>query len=275
VTTTSPSAHPTTPAAPAARSTLRAVAVPTEHGGWGLTAEPALLGLLVAPSAAGVALAVAALVAFVVRTPLKIVLVDRRRGRRLDRTRVAARLAALELTVLIALAIAAFALSEDRFWVPAVVAAPLVFVQLWFDMRSRSRRLLPELSGAVGVCAVAAMIVLAAGDSWSLAAALWLVPAARVLSSIPFVRAQVARLHGRTVSPASVLAGDVAAVAAAGSAVAVDPSVVLGATAIAAIVLYQRLTAGRPVPRPAVLGMRQMLFGFGVVALTALSVHIT
>jgi hypothetical protein len=272
MTTTSPSTRPTSPAT---RSTLRAVAVPAEHGGWGLTAEPALLGLLVAPTAAGVALALAAVVAFVVRTPLKVVLVDRRRGRRLDRTRVAARLAALELTVLVALAIAAFALSEHRFWVPAVVAAPLVVVQLWFDTRSRSRRLLPELAGAVGVCAVAAMIVLAGGESWRLATALWLVPAARVLSSIPFVRAQVARLHGRSVSPTSVLAGDLGAVTAAGVAVAVDPSVVLGATAIALIVLYQRLTAGRPVPRPAVLGMRQMLFGFGVVALTALSVHIT
>lgn len=30
------------------RSTLRAVAIPTEHGGWSLTLEPVLLGLLVA-----------------------------------------------------------------------------------------------------------------------------------------------------------------------------------------------------------------------------------
>ena len=43
-----------------ARSPLRAVAVPSEHGGWGLTAEPVLLGLIVAPSAAGACLGAAA-----------------------------------------------------------------------------------------------------------------------------------------------------------------------------------------------------------------------
>jgi YwiC-like protein len=59
------------------RAAWRAMAIPDEHGGWGLTAEPVLLGLLVAPSWAGAALAVAAFVAFLVRTPLKVVLVDR------------------------------------------------------------------------------------------------------------------------------------------------------------------------------------------------------
>src|SRR5665213_893101 len=47
----------------ARRSPLRAVAMPTEHGGWGLTAEPVLLGLIVAPSIAGGAIGAAAIVA--------------------------------------------------------------------------------------------------------------------------------------------------------------------------------------------------------------------
>ena len=63
-----------------ARSTWRAVGLADEHGGWSLTAEPALLGLLVAPLGAGVALAAAALIAFVAWTPLKLVFVDRRRA---------------------------------------------------------------------------------------------------------------------------------------------------------------------------------------------------
>ena len=71
------------PRATSQRSRWRSVAIPSEHGGWGLTAEPALLGLLVAPSIAGGVLAVAAVVAFLARTPLKLVLVDRWRRRRL------------------------------------------------------------------------------------------------------------------------------------------------------------------------------------------------
>ena len=46
------------------RAGWRAVAMPSEHGGWGLTLEPVLLGLLVAWSGAGVALGIAAFSAF-------------------------------------------------------------------------------------------------------------------------------------------------------------------------------------------------------------------
>jgi hypothetical protein len=44
---------------------LRAVALPTEHGGWGFTLEPIVLGLAVAAGPAGAGLAAAAAVASV------------------------------------------------------------------------------------------------------------------------------------------------------------------------------------------------------------------
>jgi hypothetical protein len=55
-TPTRTAAPPTTPG----RSPLRSIAVPTEHGGWGLTAEPVLLGLAVAATATAVDPAVGA-----------------------------------------------------------------------------------------------------------------------------------------------------------------------------------------------------------------------
>lgn len=262
------------PATPAARSTLRSVAMPTEHGGWGLTIEPGLLALLVEPSVAGALLAVAAVLAFVARTPLKLVLVDRWRGRSLPRTRLATRVAAVELVALAALLAFAVALAERPFWVPLLVAAPFVAIELWFDMRSRSRRLVPELAGAVGVCSVATAIVLAGGGDTRLAFALWLIPAARVASTIPFVRAQVARLHGRPTDPRVLVASDAACLVIAATAVVLEPAVVGGAVVIGAALVYQRISARRPVPRPAVLGMRQMLLGLAVVAVTAISVHV-
>jgi hypothetical protein len=57
---------------------LRSVALPAEHGGRSLTLEPGLLGLLIAPGPAGVCIAAGAMVAFLVRTPLKVVAIDRR-----------------------------------------------------------------------------------------------------------------------------------------------------------------------------------------------------
>lgn len=258
--------------APSRRAEWRAVAVPSEHGGWGLTLEPVVLGLFVAPSAAGWMLGLAAVLAFVARTPLKLALVDTRRGRDLRRTSLARRIVAVEGALLVALAAGAAAAGDTRQWLPLLVAVPLVGVELWFDIRSRSRRLVPELAGAVGIGAVAAMIVLADGEGLGLAAALWLVLAARVLTSIPFVRAQVALLHGRSTPAAVAALGDGAAVAAAIAAVVADRSVVAGAATIAIILAYQRISGRRPPSRAAILGVRQTVVGLTLVTVTALGV---
>ena len=62
------------------------------------------------------------------------------------------------------------------------------------------------------------------------------------------------------------------AIVAAALAVGLDRDLAAGALAIVAVVAIQRLTARGPVPRPAVLGIRQMAMGFGVVVVTALGV---
>jgi hypothetical protein len=251
---------------------LRAVAVPTEHGGWGLTAEPAVLGLLLAPGAAGACLALAAIVAFVARTPVRIVLTDAHRGRRLQRTEVARRVAAAEGAVLIGLGVAAVALADGPFWWFALPAAPLVALELWFDARSRSRRLVPELAGVIGISSVAAMIVVAGGEPWTVGLGAWLVLAARGLTSVPAVRSQVARLHGRTPDGPPLLVTDVVAVVVAALAVAVDGQLLAGAVTIPVVVVAQRALDRGPVPRAAVLGARQVVIGATVVLVTALGV---
>ena len=182
------------------RSLLRAVAVPTEHGGWSLTVEPVLLGLLVAFSWPGVALGAAAIVAFVARTPLKLVLVDRWRGRRLDRTIVARRVVVVELIVLVALVAVGALGANGRIWLPLIAAAPLVAMELWFDMRSRGRRLVPELAGTIGIGSVAAAIALADGATTDMALGLWVVVAARAAAAIPY-RANAGVPHPRSTAP--------------------------------------------------------------------------
>jgi hypothetical protein len=255
------------------RSTLRTVAMPTEHGGWSLTLEPVLLGLLVAWSWSGFALGAAAMLAFLARTPLKLVLVDTWRRRWLTRTTVAACVAAVELVVLVALVVAAALTADDaRFWWPSLAAAPLVAIELWFDMRSRSRRLVPELAGTVGIGSVAAAIALADGAEASLALGLWVVIAARVAAAIPYARTQVFRTHGR---PHELWHSDLAQVLAlAAVTIAWVAGVVpIAATvAIAAIATFD-IAAVRTAPRPAkVIGLQQMLVGIAAVIVTALAV---
>lgn len=252
------------------RNPIRAVAVPSEHGGWGLTIEPGLLGLLVAPSVAGACLAVAALGLFVLRTPLELALVDRRRHRRLPRTRLAERVAAVESVLLAALVVvAALTAHDSRWWIPAAVAAPLVAVELTYDIRSRRRRLVPELTGAVAIAAVAAVVVIAADGDPRLAAGLWLILAARVTTSIPHVRAQIDRLRGRDWQPGLVLVSDLAAVVVAGVAVFLDGRIIVGAVALVAVVVVQQVRRRRPVASVKIIGASQMVLGFAVVAASA------
>jgi YwiC-like protein len=258
---------------PAHRSGWQAVAMPTEHGGWGLTAEPIVLGLLLAPSIAGVCLGAATMLAFLLRTPLRIALVDRHRHRTLDRTRLARRVALVEGAVLVALVGAAALSSPHPFWWPVVAAAPLVGVELWFDARSRSRRLVPELAGAIGVSAAAAVIVVAGGHGAAEGSAAWLILAARSVTAIPYVRVQIARVHHRPRAPRLEVVADATAVGLAATAVAVHPAFLAGAVAVAVVIVVQRVTAQHSVPAK-VLGMRQSALGALVVTVTALGVHL-
>lgn len=258
------------------RSPLRAVAVPTEHGGWGLTAEPVLLGLAIAPSVAGVCIGIAAVVGFLARTPLRVVLVDRHRHRDLDRTGLARRVLFVEVAAIVMLAgvAAVTATGTWGWWWPAALAAPLVGVELWFDTRSRSRRLLPELTGTFGICSVAAMILLADGHPWSVAIAAWLILVGRATTAIPYVRAQIARLHQRPTSAGALVVADGAALAVAATAVALDPAVAAGAISVGVVVVFQRITARTPVPAK-VIGIRQTVLGLIVVAATVAGIHLT
>jgi len=250
----------------------KAVALPSEHGGWSLTVEPAVLGLVVAWSWPGLALGLAALVAFIARTPLKVVLVDRWRHRHLGRTRLASRIAAAELAVGAALVVAAFTTGASRFWVPLVVAAPLIGLELWYDMRSRSRRFVPELAGTIGIGSVAAAVALAGGSSVGLAWGLWAVIAARSVAAIPYVRTQILRTRAK---PSPRWRSDIAQIMAlltVGIAWALG-LIPLAPVASIAVLAAFNIWAVRAAPRPAVvIGIQQMIFGIAVVATTAISV---
>lgn len=261
------------PAAPRPRPVWRAVTIPTEHGGWGLTLEPVLLGLIIQPSWAGLCLSVAAFVAFLVRTPLKIALGDMRARRRYPRTTVALRVAAIESAVGLAFFAGAVAATRHAFWWPILAAMPLVAVQLWFDIRHRSRRLAPEVTGSVAVSAAVAAIVLAGGGDTTVAIAMWMVLAARAVTSVPWVVRLVQRLHHRPEQPRITTFCDIAAALLAAIAVAVESRAALGTAAVLVVIGLQRLGASAATLPPAkVLGFRQMGFGLGVVALSAVGV---
>lgn len=254
------------------RRLWRTVAIPSEHGGWGLTLEPVLLGLLIAPSMVGGMLGVAALVVFFVRTPLKLIVIDVRRKRWLNRSQLALRFAIGELIVLVAIASIALWVAGWSWLVPVVVAVPLVGVEFWFDVRSRGRRLVPELCGSIGISSVVAVIVLAGGHSTGLAVATWLILSARAVGAIPFVRTQIARLRGTSAGTTSSDTAQAIAVVLGVVALMVERQMVAGLIGLLALTVLQLLWVRRAPLAPKVLGIRQMVLGFGLVAVTAVGV---
>jgi hypothetical protein len=250
--------------------------IPSEHGGWGLTAEPVVLGLLLAFSWAGLAIGAVAVLSFLARTPTKLMLVDRRRGRDLERTALARRVAAMELATIALLFVASVWAAGPAWLVPIGLATPLFAIELWFDVRSRGRRLAPELAGAVGIGSAAAAIVMAGGGAGTLAAGAWLVLAARSSGAIPFVRTQIVRLHHGSASPRVSDRFQVLSLVVAATAWAVRPDVLAGSTVVAVIACLHGWWVRRsPVPPAKVLGLRQTALGAALVIVTALGVHLS
>lgn len=256
-------------AAPAVK--LRSVALPAEHGGWGFVLEPILLGLLVAPSLAGLLLGIGIFGMFMARHPLKLVAADRKRGRRFARTGMAERFVLIYGGLAVFGVISSALVGGLAVLLPLVLASPLMLVTLYYDFTNRSRDLLPELAGPVGLAAVSSSIALAGGWTFGPALALWLIQAARALPSVLYVRARLKLEHGKGANRAlPVIAQAVGLLLVLGVVLAgVAPLLAVAALAV----LLARAWVGlyRRVPKPAkVIGIREMIFGFGTALLAAL-----
>jgi hypothetical protein len=251
------------------------VALPIEHGAWGFLLEPALLGLLVAASGAGLALVAAALAALLLQTPLSLVLADLRRGRRYPRTALAWRfVAGYGTALLLALALALALAGTATVVLPALFAAPLVAVQLWFDARHRARELLPEIAGAVAIGSLAACVALAGGWSSLPALGLWALLAARTVPTIVYVRARLRLERGEAVARAPTWVSH--GLALAGVAVAAGTGAVAWPLTLAYAGLGLRAVLGvssRRAHVPAkVIGFREL--GLGVLVVGAIAVSV-
>jgi hypothetical protein len=186
--------------------TIRAVALPTEHGGWGFLAEPILLGLLVAPSWAGLLLSLAAVAVFLLHQPLKYAIKDHLKGRRVSRTVWAERFSLIYAAVA-AVSFGAVLLTQpELFLVPLLIGGAIGTIQLSYDARNKSRNLIPEVAGALALGAAAPAIALVGGWTLLPALLLWLVLAFRAMSSILYVRARLRLEYGRPYQAAPVYA---------------------------------------------------------------------
>lgn len=250
---------------------LKTVALPAEHGGWGFLFEPILLGLVIAPTAAGASLALAAIAAFLVRHPLKLFTRHRRDVATSPRYRAAGFVALAYGAIAVAGLAAAVRLAGWIPLIPVAVLSPLTMVFLTYDASNRGRRLAPELCGPAGLAATAPAIALAAGWAWPPVAALWLVLLARAIPSVVYVRARLRMEKKRPTSrwPAIFLHVLSAAVLAALAAWELAP----WTAAAALVVLLARAALGlstrRRFHKARQIGFLELGFGIGYIACAA------
>src|SRR3954454_371201 len=122
------------PAAAAKRTVkLKGIALPTEHGSWGIVFEPIVAALAVAFSVAGVFVSIAFLGAFLMRQPLKVLLAERAAGRRMPQGEVARRYIVIFAAVFAIGAIGAVVFSQAVNFLPLLLAAPLAAIQIYYD----------------------------------------------------------------------------------------------------------------------------------------------
>lgn len=249
---------------------LRPLALPTEHGGWGILFEPILIGLLIAPSWGGALIALAALGAFLARQPLKLALQDAMRKKSFARTPVCWRLAAAYGALAFAAIAAAFGFTGWRALVPLAAAVPLGLVQVVYDAGNRSRALLTELTGPIAIGSTAAAMALAGGFTVPRALAVWLLLVARSLPAVVYVRALLRISRGGAANRGIPIAAHAAALA--GSVVMAWFRLIPWLAVAAMAVLLARACTGltRPVPPAKRIGWREIGFGTVFVVLVAI-----
>jgi hypothetical protein len=153
-----------------------------------MVAEPVVAALAVAFSFAGVFISIAFFGAFLMRQPLKVLLAERAAGRRMPQGEAARRYIAIYAVIFAAGAIGSVILTSPVNFLPLLLAAPLAAIQIYYDSARQSRKLAPELAGAVAISSSAAVIAMAGGWSFAGAAALWAIMVCRSVPSIFYVR---------------------------------------------------------------------------------------
>ncbi|UCG52325.1 MAG: YwiC-like family protein [Candidatus Latescibacterota bacterium] len=182
------------------RVRLKTIALPVEHGGWGFLFEPILLGLCVAPSAAGFFLSVLTVASFLLRHPLKIFLAGEDAVSESPRRRAALQIAVVYFMIGVVGLVCGVWLGGYAPLVPFVVLAPLVVTYFFYDTQRQGRKLAAETAGPVGLGGVTTAIAVAGGWGWLDAVLLWIVLMGRTLPSIFYVRARLRLEKGEVVS---------------------------------------------------------------------------
>lgn len=255
----------TTPAVPKIR--FRQIALPTEHGGWGLLFESLIAGLAIAFSPAAPWIALMTVGAFLTRQPLRIFILDRIGMRVKGRSVAAIKFVSLFSAIFFAGAVGTLYTIHIPALTPFLLIVPFAAMQLYWDVNRKSRDLIAELSGAVSMSSSIAVIALAAGIFWPVAVALWILFVSRGIPSILYVRERLKLEKGKDFSRGIPTIAHMAALicVAVFAYYRLLPYLVIVAMAILLLRTVTGLSPRRRKMKAIQIGVREVIYGTMVV----------
>jgi hypothetical protein len=254
---------------PVPRRPVSAVFLPKEHGSWSLALEPLLLGLLVAPSWAGGAMAGAVLAGFFARRPLKAALEPVASEKRKQARQALMLLGALGVLGLVEAGILAGGVA---LW-PLLLAAPFCGLFAWFDRRNQARVTAAELAGCAAFSFVPMMIATLAGWSLGVSLALAALAAARSIPAILTVRSYLRTTKGEAAGAGIAVAASVAAFAGVFALTArqLAPMIAVGFVGVLFLRTLWLTGSRRPAWPARRIGMMEAFVGLLYVVLVAVT----
>jgi hypothetical protein len=248
------------------------VFLPKEHGSWSMAIEPLALGLLVAPTPAGTALATAALAGFFARRPLKLALAPEYTARRQVARETMVMFSAFAMAGLFETLVLG---GVTALW-PLLLAVPLGGLFAWFDLQNDSRAAAAELAGSAAFALLPATLATLAGWPWPAAFALSALALARSVPTVLTVRTGLRLGKNQPVNVAAPLAVGVLAVGVIGT-LAWRHLVPLVAVVLVVLLLIRTVffvSPLRPVWPARRLGMLEAALGVVYVGLLGLAFHL-
>ena len=272
-------------ATPQAKVKLRSVLMPGEHGAWAALVESLLMGMLAGLCWQAAYVGGTAVVMGLCVQPFKIV--AKGASNRYQKPRVAAAGKALAIFAPVAIFLIMFGtfspLIEPSFMLPLMVAIPLVVVQWYYDAQGKARALPGVLSGMVALAMVGPAMLLGVYTEYRLACAIFLILAARQISSVMYTRYLIRNQKGLPASVWGVIAGHKVAAVLVVLVYVVYPSagamiwLIIGGfigLCIRAAVMLRLRQEGR-VFKAKTIGLSELGIGLAYVVLTGLAMHLT
>ncbi|NOT46675.1 MAG: YwiC-like family protein [Acidobacteria bacterium] len=246
---------------------VRQVALPSEHGGWAFLFEPLVAGMAIAFSSGAPWIALLTVGAFLTRQPLKVLIADRFGMRNSARAGMAFRFL-LCYGAIFSLGLAGTLLTVgSRPLLPFIWVLPLALFQIYIDASGQSRKLIPELTGAVVMSASIAAIGLSANMPLANAIALWAIFASRSIASILYVRERLRlekdKRHSRVVPTLAHVAALL--LTAALAYFGLSPFLTILAMSVLAYRAIAGLSPGRNKMKAMQIGVWEIMYGTIVV----------